>query len=151
MSCQPWNQCYMYENIIVTPNDTTLAEVNKYKIDIGFSYWYESCKNESRIIQSAYAYKPAIHNIAPEKIEYIHITSNTDFDAQHPAGTVLNDLFNIPTTIKHAPYEIPNNVILRAELIKGPTTSSMHRFKIEAKLKDSGAIMDTTLNPIMVQ
>lgn len=46
------------------------------------------------LIQSAYACSPPPLS-TDEKIDSIFITSTTDFDANHPAGTDLADLFDI--------------------------------------------------------
>jgi hypothetical protein len=75
--------------------DTSVVRHNYLRVSIKFSgkYYSEVIRNLS-FISSALACDPG-EPYSEEKITAITITANQDFDALHPAGTNLNDVFYV--------------------------------------------------------
>lgn len=109
-------------------------------------------------ITSAYACTPPlpIYNIK-DSIESMSITSNNDFDTSHPAGTLLNDYFNMPdlnrfNTMMHnggygAAYKAENS--FEFKLLQSPSDTGTHIFTLTLKHK-SGNIRTVNCVPIQL-
>lgn len=76
-------------------NDTSVVRYSNLRINIRFSgrSYSENFKNLS-LISSAYACSPA-EPYSEERIADIIITANQDFDASHPMGSNLADVFYV--------------------------------------------------------
>lgn len=106
----------------------------------------------------------ALHACSPDEggkgtreiIEDIQVTSNQDFDEQHPAGSSLNDLFSINDIYTHELIELnqflQGNPAARREkfilrMRKKPTKSMIHQFTIKYAHTD-GERFEETAKPI---
>jgi|GEM_PF-7033887 len=72
------------------------------------------------------------------------ITSNTDFDAAHPAHTSLNDLFYIPKSLSgetSGTYDF--------YLLKEPEIEAIHQFNLMV-ISTDGDTLNNTANPIKI-
>ncbi len=90
-----------------------------------------------------------IQYLPKDSITGLRIITLADFDAQHPAGTEVNDYFklytwndfvNIPDFLKGSAkifyYDEPKQIILNALLMQAPEATGEFRFKVEIDLSD---------------
>jgi len=157
-SCQRIRYCQLLQGIEMTPFNSmttdTLGNMDSVKssdfmVSLRFSKTQFSCKNASgfSLIQSAMAFKPNVQEVYFDTIKQITITSDQDFNSTHPAGTSLNDLFEIPDS--SSGYYRGQYSDLQYGLYKAPDTEIYHRFSINVEIAGS-LPYDTILPPIKI-
>ncbi len=103
-----------------------------------------SCKKETQIpfINAAFATKLAVNDIFYDTIKSITISSNHDFDSLHPAGTSLNDVFEVPAQFDPT-YHL--GTYYSYQLHKAPDAEQYHQFKVSVAI--AGTIPYDTVFP----
>jgi hypothetical protein len=114
------------------------------KVEIVLKSEMFSCKNQTSVpfIQSAMATKLSVYDIFYDTVKHILITSNQDFDSLHPAGALLNDVFDIPTSFEPE-YDFASSFSF--SLNKAPDLEQYHRFHVSVEV--SGTVPYDTLFP----
>ena len=158
-SCKPIRQCQLLLGIDMLPvnytTNDTLESMDSVKasdltIHVNLKRELFSCKAETgfSFIQPAMAYKPVVHTVYYDTIKRITIFSDQDFDSAHPAGTLLNDLFQIPDPYPSLVYS-EQNFDHHYFLSKAPDTETYHRFSVKVEI--SGSLpYDTIFPPIKI-
>ncbi|WP_286806963.1 MULTISPECIES: DUF1566 domain-containing protein [unclassified Marinimicrobium] len=84
-----------------------------------------------------------------ERAVRLELTSDSDFNADYPAGTVLNDLLIDPPNIGPDGRAINSGLsgLWNIVLLELPTEELVHRFTVTVEL-DSGALHEITLDPL---
>jgi hypothetical protein len=116
------------------------------KVEIILKSEMFSCKNQPSVpfVQSALATKLAVYDIFYDTVKHIFITSDQDFDSLHPAGALLNELFDIPNPFEPE-YDIASSFSFY--LNKAPDIEHYHRFHVSVEV--SGTVpYDTIFPPI---
>ena len=106
------------------------------------------CKQpQVNIINSAYAYKVDYSQqvFLKDSLKEIEIFSLQDFNAQYPAGAVLNNLFDIPPLTNYAynygySYGVYSPLITLEEI---PSSTKDYKFYIKIKTKENQVFIDS--------
>lgn len=157
--CKPIYQCHLLKGMSVHAFQTsTLLPVSdsvdyaNLTINVNMLFDNFSCKaqNQFQLIKGAYAYKPNVIDINSDTIKSITITSDNMYDAQHPAGTSLNDLFLVqPQTDQTSNVEYYNDYRFQ-DLKSAPDLEDFHQLKISIQTSRS-IPYDTILSPIKIK
>lgn len=144
-SCNPIRQCFLLQGFNVYPTMTvgnTLLKsgdtVNwdQLLVNIDMQGQLFSCKNEQHFsfVNTAYATKLSVQEIYHDTIKSIHIESNQAYDVAHPAGTSLNDIFNVPTNFQ-TDYTFGRNFSYHA--VKSPDSTRFHELTVKIEIAGS--------------
>ena len=130
--------------------DTIAA--SSYTLTLSIIYDVQTCtmkKYSNPFISSAYACDIAvnINNHIEDSIITIRIVSDADFDPNHPAGTLLNDIFNVPET-EALNYGM-NSGSIQMNLLDQPDIDRMHKFSVDV-IFASGTVQTITTDPVML-
>ncbi len=146
MSCGRKPNCFKPMRITVTPIDNAdsieHAPYSKgviakaFILEYAFSIESYYCSRNSFGFNNAYAQTSTSKTF---KVDSIHLASDHDFDAQHPAGTDLKDLF-----FKSTPYTWSG----RFSLLHAPSDTGTHVFTIKAYTTDSIGIFTASSIPV---
>ena len=144
-------------------NDTIKYEsVNFYLECQNFTYYI--CRSNIDLIKKAYAIAP--HFYLTDTIASIEIYSDADYDSLHPAGTLLNDIFNarlyyyssylnihsdIQDTLSQINFPVRAHYTLSFNLLKGfpPSTTNLHHLTIIYTETDS-TVLTYNLEPLYI-
>ncbi len=144
--------CTRMNDIVLTPHQLSnnvrlnseqeVAATNLYLL-ADFSGEHVTCFKRSYtnpFITAAYACTPPVAYKHKDAITSISITSDADFDATHPAGTLLNDCFDMPEleTLNGLGYENGGtnprmSSYLSIPLQKAPAVKGKHTFTLQVK------------------
>ncbi len=154
-SCKTIRHCHLLKGINMSlgdiSNTDTLAamdsvEATKLRVHIVLNSERFSCKNQTVIpfINTVLATKPNAFDIFYDTVKHIFITSDQDFDSLHPAGTLLNDVFDIPASFEPA-YHVTTS--FSYYLNKRPDIEQYHQLNVSVEV--SGTVpYDTIFPPI---
>lgn len=94
-----------------------------------------------------------------ELIDSIRVTSSYDFDAQHPAGTVLNDLLRLDNSyggavslseVLRTPQSVPALLRRNLQFSQTPTSSTTQQFRVRYH-QTNGEVYTAETVPVTVQ
>lgn len=132
-------------------NDEALAENatakwNQVHWQVGVNYQNTTCRNigTSPFVNYAYACSPAEYETKTDSIIDIEIYCDKAIDDSHPAGTTLNDVFDMPTI-----SEINNGSNMVCRLLKAPTEVDTYQFSVNLTLNDL-SIQKVKTTPILI-
>lgn len=99
-----------------------------------------------KFINSVYAFtKDCEKETYNDKVDSLAIVSNSDFDASHRAGDVLNAYFKMPR--RESVYSQEGVDTLDMYLITPPEAEGTHIFSLKLHLSD-GRTLETHTNPV---
>jgi hypothetical protein len=147
-SCKPARSCMIIAKTSASFLDKNIqqviidsSEVNANDLEIIYTIESKNfnCKKNKpfSFFNTAYATSIPIDYYLFDTIKSINIISNHDYDAQHPSGTSLNDIFNMPTIDSmnyYGDFYMPQYTFT---LKKSPETEVFHQFKIITTLQSS--------------
>lgn len=162
LNCPDLNSYYDFSSLdIEYPNGTSISESQDFTLILSeseISYLSDNRKFKLDLLSSAWATEkcPEPGHLGKKfKIDEIMITSDSDWDESHPAGTALNDIVQFGLTIDGS--NIQYNQFLSdindfGEFNFGyyfkfdtPAQDTEHTFSIEVK-KSNGASVSITTN-----
>ncbi|MBP6625580.1 MAG: DUF5034 domain-containing protein, partial [Chitinophagaceae bacterium] len=144
-SCKPIRQCFILQGLSIYPTmnkgNTQLksgdtVDWDQLLVNIDMQGQLFTCKNEQcfSLVNTAYATKLSVQEIYHDTIKSIHIESNQAYDVAHPAGTSLNDIFNVPA-------DIPKDLIFGRRFnyhaIKSPDSTRFHELTVKVEIAGS--------------
>lgn len=112
-----------------------LAEAFYLEIDFNDTVYSCSFVPTNPFITKTYAFKRAYNYLREEKLDSYSIISNHDFDATHPAGASLRDVFSKPQ------YD-------RYYLIQKPADTGTHTFSVMLFVKDPDKTLIASTSPV---
>ncbi|HPI54455.1 MAG TPA: hypothetical protein PLU10_07150 [Chitinophagaceae bacterium] len=133
-SCRPIRTCHLLSGVTAvlvrnatdTLHSTDSAIWSNLQMAIAPNGENFSCKAENfSLITTAMATKLSVQDVYYDTIKHITITSDMNYDSLHPAGTSLNDVFDIPQTLDSYSYWGWNFF-----LTKRPDDEVFHTFKV---------------------
>lgn len=152
-SCRPVRHCniisgiygsYFNEITDHTLADSAVVKATDFGIAVAFMQMSYQCREGSSfsLISTAYAYKPDMDAYNMDTITSITISSDRDFDAAHPAGASLNDLFTIPdlSVINTSNAYYQNAFGFNLYLNHAPASEQYHRFTVNATTQSSSKV-----------
>lgn len=162
--------CTKLNNIVVTPhqlsNNISLSSgqevraTNLYLL-ADFSGENITCFKRSYtnpFITAAYACTPPVAYKHKDAIVYISITSDADFDATHPAGTLLNDYFDMPELDKLNAMEYSSggndqrkSSYFSIPLQQAPAQKGKHSFTLQVKMAGGDTYSATCVPVVLVK
>lgn len=131
-----------YDNADSTPHAPGAAGVKAtaFMLELNINFSDYICKRRTSLfVSQAYA-GPAYYT----PIDHVELTSDRNFDATHPAGSDLQDLFNHPNVSALNFYTPKTNFYL----LHPPSDSGTHIFTIKIYTIDSGRTIITTAAPV---
>ncbi|MCB0640261.1 MAG: hypothetical protein KDC44_01415 [Phaeodactylibacter sp.] len=95
---------YRVDGVVVNVyNDPIIEETEVLELQMDLSadlvHSYTAQLSDFSLMQSAYACSPGEYYFLASHIANIEIRSQSDFNTDHPAGSVLNDLFSVSYTV----------------------------------------------------
>lgn len=160
-SCQNSDhiECRMFTGLRIAPFDITTYPYKLLKDSDEvyakkFAFSFESITGDTiclsyptkNILNCAYATRINSGNIfMKDSIQSIEIYSTTNFNAQYPAGSILNNLFTIPTLYTTMYSNSPDNTGLYQliTLDAVPSQSDFFKFFVRLKTKQGKVLTDS--------
>src|SRR5690606_6690675 len=134
----------------IASGDTIAA--SSFALMLTILYDVKTCmmyKYTNPFISSVYACDIAvtINNNIEDSIISLRIKSDVDFDPNHPAGTSLNDIFDLPETqvLNYGMYAGS----IQMKLLTKPNTDRLHKLSVDI-IYASGAIQTITSEPVVL-
>lgn len=156
-SCRPMRHCILLNKINMLPFSYTTGlpmqamdsvPAKKFSINIDLETQELDCKAESNMafIPAAYATTIQLNYLYYDTVSSISISALQDFDSTHPAGSPLNDYFEVPAVFT-ASETFQKNYAFQLHSV--PDSSMLYQFRVIVALR-SGALYDTLLPPVKI-
>lgn len=150
---------YRFGDVKIAPNEALqYKDVTIQARFIGGGVICQRKVERNPFIQSAYACSPVINYRTKDPVSTIVITSDAEFDATHPAGTALNEYFNMPNisdlnknlTYEQGTYQDSLGIALQYfALNRAPEKEGNQKFSVTVNLL-SGATYTAECQPVYI-